>query len=263
MLPRKLLGQHFLKNPSLLQKLIELAEVSEKDIVVEIGAGMGDLTAQLVKRAKFVISFELDSELFEKLNERFSGIKNLKIIRGDFLKYNTGEIFKTHGEKLKIVANIPYKITTPLLLKFLNEIEYIKDCNILLQKEVGDRIISKPGNKKYGSLTVLLQSYFDIKILKYITRSSFTPPPEVDSAFVKLTPLTSPKIEKDRLKEFSRFLKLCFSRRRKTIYNILKSLKIMPSLDMQKLLEETCIKSQARPEELKVEEFVWLYNLIR
>lgn len=263
MLPRKLLGQHFLKNASLLQKLIELSGVSDRDIVVEIGAGMGDLTAQLVKKAKFVYSFELDNNLFRKLEEKFSITKNLKIIRTDFLKYNLEEIFKEYEEKLRIVANIPYKITTPLLLKFINEIEYIKDCSILLQKEVAERITATPGNKNYGSLTVLLQAYFNIKILKVITRGSFTPPPKVDSAFVKLVPLIPPKVEKSKLQEFSRFLRLCFSRRRKTIHNILKTLKMMPHEDLLKVIEKSHIKLTARPEELTVEDFVWLSNIIK
>jgi 16S rRNA (adenine1518-N6/adenine1519-N6)-dimethyltransferase len=260
MLPKKLLGQHFLKNPALLRKLTELAGVRNEDIVVEIGAGMGDLTLELARRTKFVYSFELDRVLYEKLMERFSAIKNIKLVRADFLKHNFGEISKEYREKLKIVANIPYKITTPLLLKFINEIEYIKDCHILLQKEVAQRITSMPGNKNYGSLTVLLQVYFNIKILKYINRGSFSPPPKVDSAFVKLEPRQLPEVEKTKLQDFSRFLRLCFSRRRKIIYNILNSLKIIPPDELHKLLEETGIKPSARPEELKVEELVRVFK---
>lgn len=259
MLPKKVLGQHFLKNPSLLRKLTELAGVTGEDVVVEIGSGMGDLTEQLVNKAKFVYSFELDKGLFKELAQRFSTTENLKIICSDFLKHNFEEIFKEYKEKLKIVANIPYKITTPILLRFINDIEFIKDCNILLQKEVAKRITATPGNKNYGSLTVLLQTYFNIKILKYINRGSFSPPPEVDSAFVKLTPLNTRFISMEKATSFSRFLRICFSMRRKTLYNILKAMKIEDALDV---LERLKIPPDARPENLTVHNFVELCNLI-
>jgi len=259
MLPQHLLGQHFLKNPSLLVKLTELASLSGKDVVVEIGAGMGHLTEQLVRRARFVYTFELDSRLYKILVQKFSSTENLKIIRADFLKYTLEDIFKEYREKLKILANIPYKITTPILIKFINDIDYIKDCNILLQKEVAERITSMPGNKNYGSLTVLLQAYFSIKILKYINRGSFSPPPKVDSAFVKLIPFNEPLIGKEKTMIFSRFLRICFSMRRKTLHNILKSIK---NENAPELLKRLKIPSDARPENLTVHNFVDLCNIV-
>ncbi len=262
MLPTKVLGQHFLKNPSLLEKLTELAGVSEKDVVVEIGAGMGDLTAQLVRKAKFVYSYELDEKLYKMLTHRFSSGGNIKIFHSDFLKHDFGEIFKECKEKLKIVANIPYKITTPLLLKFVKDIEYIKDCNILLQKEVAERITAEPGSKDYSSLTVLLHTYFSIKIMKYIKPGAFTPPPKVDSAFVKLTPLNKPLIERERATSFSRFIRICFSMRRKTIYNILKSIKKIKKESIPDLLAGLRISPDARPESLTVQNFLDLFNMM-
>ncbi len=262
MLPKKVLGQHFLKNPSLLEKLTELAGVCKDDVVVEIGAGKGDLTAQLVRKAKFVYSYELDQNLYKMLTYRFSSTGNIKIVHSDFLKHDFGEIFKECKEKLKIVANIPYKITTPLLLKFVKDIEYIKDCNILLQKEVAERITAEPGNKNYGSLTVLLHTYFSIKVMKYIKPGAFIPPPKVDSAFVKITPLNRPLIGREKATSFSRFLRICFSMRRKTIQNILKSIKEIKRDSVSEFLEILKISPDARPESLTVQNFLELFDMI-
>lgn len=259
MLPQRLLGQHFLKNPSLLEKLIEISDLSKKDVVVEIGAGMGDLTGLLTKNAKFVYSYELDSELFSGLCKKFSSINNLKIQHINFLKQNFEELYREAEQRLKVVANIPYKITTPLLLKFIRDINYIDECSIMMQKEVAERISSGPGNKNYGSLTVLLNTYFIIKIMKYIKRGAFTPPPKVDSAFVKLIPLRTPLIGREKAMAFSRFLKTCFSKRRKTLHNILKSMK---REDVLEVLERLKIPPDARPENLTVHNFVELCNLI-
>jgi len=263
MLPKRVLGQHFLKNPSLLEKLTRLSGITGNDTIVEIGTGRGDLTRCLTEKGKFVFTCEIDKELVEDLKIRFASVKNLKIIHANFLKLNFAELYKLSGQKLKVVANIPYRITTPLLLKFIDEIDYISDCNILIQKEVAERLIARPGTKQYSALTVMLQAYFNIKILKYISRSSFSPPPEVDSAFIKLTPLATPLVEKSMSKNFSRLLKVCFSKRRKTIYNILKGLYSGEDQEINRILECGGIHSRARPENLTVLNFAFLSGRVK
>jgi len=259
MLPRKSLGQHFLKNPSLLKKLVEYTELKDNDAVVEIGAGQGDLTQILIQRAKYVYAFELDAFLYDSLRQKFSAAENLKLCRGDFLKARLQDLQNDAGRKLRIIANIPYKITAPLLTKFVKEKDAIEDCFILMQREVAERLNARTSTHSYGSLSVLVQSYFKIDILKFVKSGSFAPPPKVESAFVKLIPLQIPAIKPELEGELSRFLRFCFSKRRKTIKNILAALNVPEFENILNLLE---IPRTARPEEFSPSIFAKLTEAV-
>lgn len=261
MLPRKILGQHFLKNPSLLEKLVSLSNVTHDSLVIEIGAGEGDLTKILITRAKKVYSYELDRELFTALEQKFSGARNLVLKNMDFLKEKIQPIYHAEGQRLKIVANIPYKITTPLILKLIKERKNIEDCHILVQKEVGKRIIAEPGMKEYSSLTVLVRAFFSAEILKIVRGKSFTPPPKVDSAFLRLKPLEVPFVKEEYEREFSRLIKIFFSQRRKTISNVIFSL-TKDRERTEKIIQKLNVNPLSRPENFSVQEYAELCSLL-
>lgn len=224
---KKRLGQNFLINHEVISDTLEYAKISEDDIILEIGPGVGFLTEQLVKKAKKVIAVELDKEAIielEKIN-----CDNLEIIHNDILKTDITEL--TNGEKIRVIANIPYYITSPIIAHLLGEIDdlsnknraLIKDIILMVQEEVARRIVAteKSSAKQYGLLTILSQFWAECSIIRLVGRRSFYPAPKVNSALVYLKVRTTPLLELDDYKFFRKTIKSAFSQRRKTLKNCL------------------------------------------
>lgn len=215
------LGQNFFNNDNLLESMIEKLEINKDDLILEIGPGFGVLTEKLLKRAYKVFCVEVDKSAVYILNEEFRDYKNLKIINEDFLKIDLRNI-EGLNRNFKVVANIPYYITTPILEKLFKSNLNMDFIAIMVQKEVGDRILASPSTKDYGSLTLFSNYYSKVSIIEKIPAHNFTPMPKVDSVFLKC------EVLKDRFfknseheEEFLKFIKRCFTMRRKNLFNVL------------------------------------------
>lgn len=246
---RRPLGQHFLFDVNILKKIIDCSAIIADDTVVEIGPGSGSLTRLLAERAKKVIAIEIDRRLLRRLKENFSTMKNVEAIAGDALKFP----YETINGRFKVVANIPYYITTPLLFRLLEFREKISSMTLLLQKEVAQRVIASPGCKDYGVLSITLQLYTKPTLKFFVPKGAFSPPPEVDSAVVhfEVSPTPLYKIKDEAF--FIGIVKMAFSQRRKTIMNSLRSFK-----RIKDALLEAGIDYRSRPEELSIKDFIRL-----
>ncbi len=256
----KSLGQNFLIDNTVLQDIVEGAHISEDDFVIEIGPGIGTLTKELLSKAKKVCSIELDSDLIPILEEELKEFKNFEIIHKDALKIDYDEII---GEEksVKLVANLPYYVTTPIIAKLLNDHYNFKSLTIMIQKEVAERIVSKPDCKEYGAISILVQYYCDTEIIRKVSCASFVPQPKVDSMVIRLDRLTEPRTKLDNVELFFKVVRSSFNMRRKTLWNALKSI----PLDKDKLeiaFHESGIDPKRRGETLSVEEFGKLSNCI-
>ena len=253
---KKNLGQNFIFDLNLLNAIVLDGDVDKADTVLEIGAGAGTLTNALCKQAKKVISFEIDKSLSTYLEEVKNNNPNLQIYYEDFMKADINNLFV--GEA-RVVANIPYYITTPIIFKLVENINKFKSILVLIQKEVAIRFASAYGSKDYGITSVILQSIFDVTIPRIIKKECFTPSPKVDSALCKLVPHGKYKI--DNFVEFEKFVSLSFSMRRKTLINNLKNKfakeKVLIALTNLNLNEAV------RPEQITVENFINLYNFLK
>jgi len=215
-------SQVFLKDPNILKKIVEKAEVKEDEWVLEIGPGKGYLTSELLKAGAKVVAIELDKDLFWYLKEEFLLFLDdrLFLFQGDFLKQDLGQIFRSLGIKeLKVVSNIPYHITTPILEKLTYNRNFFPEIYLTIQREVAERIVARPGTKEYGALTVFLNLYFDCEVLFKIPRFCFSPIPKVDSSFVRLK-----RKEVADQKEFESFVRRLFSGRRKKVRTLLRAM---------------------------------------
>lgn len=223
---KKRLGQNFLINPDVISDIIEFADIKEDDVVLEIGPGVGFVTEQLVRHAKKVIAVELDEEAIKELNKL--ECDNLEIIHNDILKTNLADLT---GEKIKVVANIPYYITSPIIAHLLGEIDDLENANrnkivdiiLMVQEEVARRIVAteKSPAKQYGLLSILSQFWADCSILRLVGRKSFYPAPKVNSALVSLKVRREPLLKLNDYKHFRKTIKAAFSQRRKTLKNCL------------------------------------------
>ena len=251
---KKRLGQNFLVDGEVIQDIIEFANISPDDTIVEIGPGVGFVTEQLVKYAKKVIVIELDEEAIEELKKLDA--PNLEIIHNDVLKTDLSSLTE---DKFKIVANIPYYITSPIIAHLLGEIDdlnnknrnKIKDIILMVQEEVARRMVATPDStgKQYGLLTILSQFWADVKILRLVGRKSFYPAPKVNSALVKLDVRTEPKLKLSDYSYFRRVIKAGFAQRRKNIKNsFLKE-------HISKALSNLGIDENIRGEKLSIEKF--------
>ena len=246
---KKHLGQNFLYDSSILSNIIRSAGLSEKDTVVEIGPGPGRLTRMLAEKVKRLIAIELDPELFERLKGDFIAYNNVEIVHGDALRFP----FETIGE-FKVVANIPYYITTPIIFRLLEARAFLKSMTLTIQKEVAERIVAQPGCKDYGVLTIMVR-YFARPELKFIIpKEAFRPAPKVDSAVVHMNTLEHPVVAVRDEKLFFRLVKTAFSQRRKTLSNSLKSF----GAAIREVMLSAGIDPQRRPETLSIEEFARL-----
>lgn len=256
---KKRLGQNFLVDPNAIQAILDEANISKEDTVIEIGAGVGFVTEQLVKHARRVIAIELDEDAIKELEK--IQCDNLEIIHQDILKTDLSD-FTT--EKVKIVANIPYYITSPIIVHLLGEIDdlnnknrkHILDIILMVQYEVAQRIVAteKSPSKQYGLLTILSQFWADCEIIKKVGRKSFYPSPKVDSALVKLKVRTEPKLKLSDYGHFRKTIKAAFSQRRKNVKNCLLSGGFAKG-NINKSLESLGITENTRGETISIEKF--------
>ncbi len=244
------LGQHFLRNKEILERIVKASEVNINDRVVEIGAGMGDLTEVLLRNVKEVIAIEIDPALYKILKERFYGKENLTIINKNALKIP----YEEFGQ-FKVVSNIPYYITKPIIFRLL-EVKNLISMTLTIQKEVAERLSAKPSTKAYSALSIIAQYYTNSEIKFYIPPKFFSPPPEVESAVIKMDRRPVPPVELMDEKLFFRIVKSAFGQRRKMISNSLKSIIEEP----KEFLMKIDIEPMKRPEELSIEDFAHISN---
>lgn len=261
----KSLGQNFLIDGNIIDNICTKAEITKKDYVLEIGPGIGTLTQELCERAGKVIAIELDKNLLPILDETLAGYDNVEIVQGDVLRIDLHSLFKDKlpEGKVKVVANLPYYITTPIVMRLLEERLNIDRIVVMVQKEVALRMIASPGNKSYGSLSVAVQYYSDANIIVNVPSSVFIPRPNVDSAVIMLKVYDEPKVEVKDEKLLFKVVKGAFGTRRKTLLNALSLSNLDMTKDEVKEVLTTCnIDPVRRGETLSIEEFAILADYI-
>lgn len=252
----KKLGQNFLIDEQAVNSIVEAANIKPGDAVLEIGPGIGTLTQGLAEAGANVTAVELDRRLLEVLSKTLEGYENVRIVYGDILKVNIPEIMGTTN--YKVVANLPYYITTPIIMGLLEAKLPIDVLVTMVQKEVAERMVAKPGTKDYGSLSVAVQYYTKAEIAFVVKPDSFIPAPKVESAVIRCTVLDKPPVEVNE-KVFFRVVKGAFAQRRKTLYNTLKTTGV-PAETLKIILEKAGIDGSRRGETLTMEEFATLSN---
>lgn len=256
----KSLGQNFLTDDTVLEDIVMGADITEDDYVIEIGPGVGTLTKELLKTAKKVTSIELDEKLIPILQEELKDFPNFQLVHKDALKVDYKELIGEE-QSVKVVANLPYYVTTPIIANLLNGKYNIKSITIMIQKEVGERIDAEPGTKDYGAFSLLAQYYCDTKIIRKVPPSCFIPSPKVDSVVIRLDILEKPRVQVKDEKLFFNVIRQSFNMRRKTLSNAMKNI----GLEKEKLkeaFERANIDSNRRGETLSISEFANLANVI-
>ena len=260
----KNLGQNFLIDDETVAGIVETASVSKEDLIIEIGPGLGTLTKELLERAGKVICIELDKRLIEILEDRFSMYDNFKVINEDVLKVNLKDLIQKEKIKnTKIVANLPYYITTPIIMKLLEDKLDIETITVMIQKEVADRLVTEPGTGDTGAITYTIHYYTNPKRILEVPNTSFIPSPKVNSTVVKLNILKTPSIEVKNEKQLFDIIKTAFMQKRKTLVNaIANSGKYGSKEQVEKTLQKLEIDLKIRPEKMSLEQFAKLSNLI-
>jgi len=256
MRPKKRWGQHFLTRPEIGVQVAEFAAIKPTDIVVEIGAGTGILTEELAKKSKKVIAFEIDPDLIPGLRERFSATPNIEIVIGDFLKMGPEHLKKL--ENFKVIANIPYYLTTPLIFMLLDFIPGMEMMVLTIQREVAERLAAKPDTREYGALTLAVGIMARVELVKIIKKGAFRPPPRVESAVVRISPHLKPLLEPAEVQAFSKLVHSVFGQRRKTMLNQLAKYLDISKIRTKSILAESGIDPLRRPETISLEEFMRL-----
>ena len=254
----KALGQNFLTEPGVINAMVEAADIGPDDFVVEIGPGIGVLTAGIAEKAEKVVALELDKDLLPVLGFTLAEFDNVEIINQDVLKTDIAALAKEKGrDSIKILGNLPYYITTPIITSLLESGVPAECIVVMMQKEVAERIVSPPGSKAYGALSVAVQFYCHVEEVVEVGRECFVPSPKVDSAVLKLTPLKEPKVKvKDRTMFFA-CVKAGFGQRRKTLSNSLGAMGFDKET-IKNCLEKAAVDPQRRAETLSLEEFAKL-----
>ena len=260
----KNLGQNFLIDDETVAGIVEAASVSKEDLIIEIGPGLGTLTKELLERAGKVICIELDKRMIEILEDRFSMYDNFKVINEDVLKVNLKDLIQKEKIKnTKIVANLPYYITTPIIMKLLEDKLDIETITVMIQKEVADRLVTEPGTGDTGAITYAIHYYTNPKRILEVPNTSFIPSPKVNSTVVKLNILKTPSIEVKNEKQLFDIIKTAFMQKRKTLVNaIANSDKYGSKEQVEKTLQKLEIDLKIRPEKMSLEQFAKLSNLI-
>jgi 16S rRNA (adenine1518-N6/adenine1519-N6)-dimethyltransferase len=263
--PKKRWGQHFLKDKNLAQAIISLHNPRKEEIHLEIGPGTGQLTELLLQECKLLIAVEIDERLAETLQERFADKQNLIILSQDVLKIDISKIcaqYSSEEKKLRIIGNIPFYISSPLLHHLIKFRHYIKDMTLMLQEEVAKRIVAEHNSKDYGYLSLKINFYCNTEICRKIPRQSFYPKPKVDAAIVRLIILPQPRFNIANESFFFQLIKSAFSHRRKTLSNSLAKSKLLPLSKYQLNMEinKTGISPKRRAESLSLNEYFQLYR---
>lgn len=252
---RKRFGQNFLHDHNVIYNILSNLQAQSTEHWVEIGPGLGAITEPLLQKQVTLDVIELDRDLVSFLHKQFDHYENLTIHSADALRFNFASLAK-NGEKLRIIGNLPYNISTPLLFHLLDNADCIEDMHFMLQKEVVDRICANPGTKKYGRLSVMMQYFCDTELVFDVSPESFDPIPKVTSAIIKLSPHQKPPVEIEDIKKLNKVVTTAFSQRRKTIRNSLKTL-----ITEEQLLSLK-IDPTLRAESISLAEFALLSYLV-
>lgn len=264
---KKSLGQNFLVDLNILRKIVDAAQLTSDKAALEIGPGIGSLTEQLAKVAGKVLAVEIDRRLLPILADTLSPYPHVEIVHGDVLEMDMKQLIDTHfapGQKISVVANLPYYVTSAILMKLLEEKLPLENIVVMIQKEVAERIAAAPGSKAYGSLSIVAQFYAETEMVAIVPRGVFIPQPNVDSAVLRLKIREKPPVELVNEKDFFRLIRISFSQRRKTLSNnLLHGLfSKEEKAHMLSLLEEAGIDPIRRAETLSIQEFARLSNVI-
>ena len=261
---KKKFGQNFLTDQNILSEIIDAADLNSKTAVIEIGPGLGSLTERLVEKAGFVLCYEIDKEVIPLLKNNLISYNNYDVINKDILDVDINEDINKYlkdFDNIYVVANLPYYITTPIILGLLSKTDKIDRYVMMMQKEVADRICGKPKTKDYNALSIAIQYRCEAKKINNVPRTVFIPAPNVDSAIIRLDKYKEKVYEAKDEKFFFEFIRLCFNQRRKTLINNL-SIKFEKDLIL-KMLKEFNIKENVRSEELEINDFIKLSDYLK
>lgn len=263
--PKKRLGQHFLINEVIADRIVQAAEISPQDACLEIGAGLGVLTCRIVPLSRITIAVEIDEVLCQILQQRISSTsKNLILIKSDILRLNLFDLVIRYGvDKFKVISNLPYRVTTPIIFWLVQNRLYIKNAILTLQKEVAERLIAEPGSKEYGSITPKVHYYATINSVHKISRNNFLPVPEVDSILIKIDFLPKPRFPVDDENHLFDLIDKSFQNRRKMLKNCLRSNFGLEDKELEELEIASGIDLRRRGETLSLREFILLSKQIR
>jgi len=260
----KSLGQNFLVDDEAVSGIVDAAGISKEDLVIEIGPGLGTLTKELLEKAGKVICIELDKRMIEILQDRFSIYENFELINNDVLKVDLKEVIKTANMKnAKIVANLPYYITTPIIMKLLEDRLDIETITVMIQKEVADRLVTEPGKGDTGAITYAINYYTNPKRVLEVPNIVFIPAPKVNSSVIQLKVLKEPKVKVENEQKLFELIKAAFMQKRKTLANALtNSGKYGSKEQIEKAITNLGLDIRIRPEKLTLEQFAELSNSI-
>lgn len=263
---KKSLGQNFLIDEEVVNDIVNSAEVGKEDLVIEIGPGLGTLTKRLLEIVWKVIAIELDSRMIEILTDRFKLYNNFELINDDVLKVDLKTVIeeeKKEGIKaVKIVANLPYYITTPIIMKLLEDRLNIESITVMVQKEVADRLVEKPGGKNSGAITYAINYYTRPEKVLDVPNTSFIPAPEVNSSVIKLNILNTPSVNVQNEELLFKIIKLAFMQKRKTLLNALTNGNLASKEQIEKMLIDLGFDLRIRGEKLTLEEFAKISDYI-
>ena len=258
-------GQNFLIDQNVVDGILEKAQVNKDDLIIEIGPGLGNLTSPLLENAGKVICIELDPKMVSILKDRFSLYDNFELINEDVLKVNLNKLIEDNNKfkSAKVVANLPYYITTPIIMKLLEDKLSLESITVMVQKEVAERLADKPGGKEVGAITYSINYYTNPEIIIDVPRDSFIPAPNVDSAVIKLDVLKEPKVKVLDEELFFKVIKFSFLQKRKTLINSLSNSGLLPKDFLETMLNELEIDLRIRAEQLTLEDFKNISDYIK
>jgi 16S rRNA (adenine1518-N6/adenine1519-N6)-dimethyltransferase len=258
--PKKSLGQNFLTDKNIQRKICRACDLTDKDVVLEIGAGRGDLTVELALAVKKVYALEIDQRLFPILDKNLSVFANCQVIKADILKFDINKFLRENKlkQKIKVIGNIPYYISSPIIEQLIRYRDSISAIFITVQKEFGRRVEALPGSKEYGSFSCFVQYYLEPEIIFEIKKNSFRPAPKVDSCFLALRKRENPAVAVKDEERFFKLIRTAFNQRRKTLRKSLKGF-IAPG-SLEEFFSTQGIDKNVRPEDLSLEQFACLAN---
>ncbi len=259
---KKQFGQNFLISDRAFRAIVDATVRTDEDWIVEIGAGLGTLTARLAERvtAGKVIALEYDPDMVKVLREELAGVDNVEIEQCDAMRYDLRMAAKWRGEPISVCGNLPYHIASQLLFKVIDARESVTHAVMMIQKEMADRIVAPPGGKEYGAIGVMLRTYADISTVAKVSAGSFVPAPKIDSTVIKMVPLAQPRAPISDPKHYSAVVHAAFGQRRKTLRNALRA--VFPEEGVDAALTTTGIDGIRRGETLDIAEFAALAALI-
>jgi 16S rRNA (adenine1518-N6/adenine1519-N6)-dimethyltransferase len=258
--PQKKYGKNYLISPAVDERIVNAAQLGSNETVLEIGPGKGVLTSLMTDRCRKVWAVEIDPRLVETLTTMFGQNEKIKIVNHDILQYDLDEMIKESDRPFRVVANLPYNITVPILEKLIDCRQHIASIIVMVQKEMAERLSAKPGSKDYGSLSVFVQYHLKVEKLFNVLPGSFFPKPKITSSVIKLTPHKNPPVTLEGEADFFNFVRLCFSQRRKMLRSVLKQHNKWEVIG-NRISDEVDLTRRA--ETMNLSEFVKLYNIFK